>query len=77
MSTTSIKTTTKINRNYENAISNLNSLQSNAATIELIRKKGTKIGLSTIDFEGIEYLSRLGYSVSKICSFFFYKGRVG
>lgn len=49
-------------RSYSDAIAQLNSLQSNAAVIELIRKQGGKGGEQQV-VESIEYLSRIGYKV--------------
>lgn len=50
-------------RTYGDAISLLNSLQSNAAVIEAIRKGGGKNGEAQV-VESLEYLGRIGYKVS-------------
>lgn len=50
-------------RTYSDAIACLNSLQSNAATVEAIRSKGGKDG-PTAAAEGIRNLGRIGYKVS-------------
>jgi folylpolyglutamate synthase len=50
-------------RSYSAAIDALNSLQSNAAVIEAIRKAGPPNGEAQMA-EGIEYLKRIGYTVS-------------
>lgn len=52
-------------RTYDDAIDALNSLQSNAATIEALRKSGGRL----LDFaipEMVEYLERIGYSTSDL-----------
>jgi hypothetical protein len=51
------------NRTYKDAIDHLNSLQSNAATIEASRASGGKQALVAIP-EMLDYLSRIGYKVS-------------
>lgn len=48
-------------RTYASAIQLLNSLQSNAAVIEAIRKSGGKGGEAQV-LESIEYLKRIGYA---------------
>ncbi|SJX64029.1 related to tetrahydrofolylpolyglutamate synthase (met6+) [Sporisorium reilianum f. sp. reilianum] len=52
-------------RTYDDAIDALNSLQSNAATIEALRKSGGRL----LDFaipEMVEYLERIGYTTSDL-----------
>ncbi|SAM84492.1 related to tetrahydrofolylpolyglutamate synthase (met6+) [Ustilago bromivora] len=52
-------------RTYDDAIGALNSLQSNAATIEALRKSGGRL----LDFaipEMVEYLERIGYNTSNL-----------
>ncbi|TKY89917.1 hypothetical protein EX895_001214 [Sporisorium graminicola] len=52
-------------RTYDDAIDALNSLQSNAATIEALRKSGGRL----LDFaipEMVEYLERIGYVTSDL-----------
>ncbi|GAA5939415.1 tetrahydrofolate synthase [Sporobolomyces koalae] len=48
-------------RSYSAAIEALNSLQSNAAVIDAIRKSGTTNGEAQM-VEGVEYLHRIGYT---------------
>lgn len=55
--------TTTTPRTYSQAIELLNSLQSNAAVIEAIRKSGGKGGEAQV-LESLEYLKRIGYQVS-------------
>jgi folylpolyglutamate synthase len=50
-------------RSYADAIDLLNSLQSNAAVIDAIRKGGGKGGEEQVA-ESVEYLRRIGYHVS-------------
>ena len=50
-------------RSYREAIDALNSLQSNAATLEALRMYRGRVGNPTIP-EMLEYLHRIGYSVS-------------
>jgi folylpolyglutamate synthase len=50
-------------RTYRDAIDALNSLQSNAATLEAVRASGGKSSDLAIP-EMIEYLRRIGYEVS-------------
>lgn len=50
-------------RCYSEAVDALNSLQSNAATLEAIRASGGRLGSFAIP-EMLEYLHRIGYSVS-------------
>lgn len=52
-------------RSYSAAIDALNSLQSNAAVIDAIRKSGTTNGEAQM-VEGVEYLKRIGYTVSSL-----------
>lgn len=57
--------TAAASRTYDDAIDALNSLQSNAATIEALRKSGGRL----LDFaipEMVEYLERIGYSTSDL-----------
>ncbi|GAA5868554.1 hypothetical protein JCM1840_005487 [Sporobolomyces johnsonii] len=54
-------TTISSTRNYAAAIDALNSLQSNAAVIEAIRKSGGKGGDAQM-IESVEYLKRIGYT---------------
>ncbi len=58
-----MSTTTAIPRTYSGAIEALNSLQSNAATINAIRASGNKQD-SVQNDHSIEYLRRIGYEVS-------------
>ena len=50
-------------RSYREAIDCLNSLQSNAATLEALRAAGGRMNDLAIP-EMVEYLQRIGYSVS-------------
>ncbi|GAA5850349.1 hypothetical protein JCM3766R1_004319 [Sporobolomyces carnicolor] len=52
-------------RSYVAAIDALNSLQSNAAVIDAIRKSGTTNGEAQM-VEGVEYLKRIGYTTSDL-----------
>ena len=52
---------------YSEAIAALNTLQSNAAVIEAIRKSGGKLNDFAIP-EMVEYLERIGWKVSSISS---------
>lgn len=52
-------------RDYASAINLLNTLQSNAAVIESIRKQGGKNGSDQV-LESIEYWKRIGYQVEFI-----------
>ncbi|PWZ03693.1 FolC bifunctional protein [Testicularia cyperi] len=52
-------------RSYDDAIEALNSLQSNAATIEAIRKSGGRMNDFAIP-EMLEYLARIGYQPSDL-----------
>ncbi|GAA5912712.1 tetrahydrofolate synthase [Sporobolomyces salmoneus] len=52
-------------RSYSAAIDALNSLQSNAAVIDAIRKSGTTNGEAQM-VEGVEYLKRIGYLPSDL-----------
>lgn len=58
-------------RTYKDAVDCLNSLQSNAATLEASRASGGKLVKVAIP-ETIEYLQRIGYSVSKNSLLFTY-----
>lgn len=49
-------------RTYQDAIDHLNSLQSNAATLEAVRASGGRLSNFAIP-EMLEYLGRIGYSV--------------
>ena len=51
-------------RTYQDAVKHLNSLQSNAATLEAVRASGGRLSEFAIP-EMIEYLGRVGYTVSK------------
>ncbi|CEQ40650.1 SPOSA6832_02278, partial [Sporobolomyces salmonicolor] len=61
-------------RNYAAAIDALNSLQSNAAVIEAIRKSGGKGGEAQM-IESVEYLKRIGYTASDLDLFLPSSGR--
>lgn len=50
-------------RPYSEAVDALNSLQSNAATLEALRVSGGRLSDLSI-LEMLEYLHRIGYSVS-------------
>ena len=50
-------------RSYGEAVDALNSLQSNAAVLEALRASGHKTTSRAIP-EMLEYLQRIGYSVS-------------
>jgi hypothetical protein len=50
-------------RSYRDAIDHLNSLQSNAATLEAVRASGGRLSKFAIP-EMLEYLERIGYAVS-------------
>ena len=52
-------------RTYAQAITLLNSLQSNAAVIEAIRLSGGKGGEVQV-LESLEYFKRIGYEVSLV-----------
>ena len=52
-------------RTYRDAVDHLNSLQSNAATLEAVRASGGRLSEFAIP-EMIEYLNRIGYSASLI-----------
>jgi folylpolyglutamate synthase len=51
-------------RTYQDAVEHLNSLQSNAATLEAARVSRGRPGEFAIP-EMIKYLERVGYTVSK------------
>jgi folylpolyglutamate synthase len=55
-------------RSYKDAIENLNSLQSNAATLDAIRASGTRKPERAIP-EMVEYLGRIGYTVRNMADF--------
>lgn len=50
-------------RTYREAVDHLNSLQSNAATLEAVRASGGRLSQFAIP-EMVEYLGRIGYSAS-------------
>ncbi|KAI0638249.1 FolC bifunctional protein [Trametes polyzona] len=50
-------------RTYREAVDHLNSLQSNAATLEAVRASGGRLSQFAIP-EMVEYLARIGYSAS-------------
>jgi hypothetical protein len=50
-------------RSYADAVDHLNSLQSNAATLDAVRASGGRLSEFAIP-EMLEYLGRIGYSVS-------------
>ncbi|KAI0352891.1 FolC bifunctional protein [Trametes cingulata] len=52
-------------RTYREAVDHLNSLQSNAATLEAVRASGGRLSQFAIP-EMVEYLSRIGYSTSDL-----------
>ena len=52
-------------RTYGDAVEHLNSLQSNAATIEAAKATGGRLSTSAIP-EMLEYLGRIGYKVRKL-----------
>lgn len=52
-------------RSYSEAVDALNSLQSNAATLEALRASGGRLSDFAIP-EMLEYLHRIGYSVSSV-----------
>lgn len=54
------------NRSYGDAITLLNSCQSNSATIEHLRKTGYPL-LKYAQHEMTEYLRRIGYRVRRFC----------
>ena len=49
-------------RSYSDAVEHLNSLQTNAATLEAVRASGGKLSDLAIP-EMLEYLGRIGYTV--------------
>jgi folylpolyglutamate synthase len=49
-------------RSYRDAVDHLNSLQSNATTLEALRASGGRLSDFAIP-EMVEYLERIGYSV--------------
>jgi hypothetical protein len=49
-------------KTYRNAVDHLNSLQSNAATLEAVRASGGRLSEFAIP-EMLEYLERIGYTV--------------
>jgi folylpolyglutamate synthase len=49
-------------RSYAEAINRLNSLQSNAATLDAVRASGGRLSEFAIP-EMVEYLERIGYKV--------------
>ncbi len=54
-------------RTYREAVDHLNSLQSNAATLEAVRASGGRLSQFAIP-EMVEYLGRIGYSASLFLS---------
>ena len=52
-------------RSYADAVDHLNSLQSNAATLDAVRANGGRLSTTAIP-EMLEYLNRIGYTVSVI-----------
>ena len=52
-------------RTYRDAVDHLNSLQSNAATLEAVRASGGRLSEFAIP-EMIAYLNRIGYSASRV-----------
>ncbi|KAI0660921.1 FolC bifunctional protein [Cubamyces menziesii] len=52
-------------RTYRDAVDHLNSLQSNAATLEAVRASGGRLSEFAIP-EMVEYLGRIGYSTSDL-----------
>ncbi|RDX55690.1 FolC bifunctional protein [Lentinus brumalis] len=52
-------------RTYREAVDHLNSLQSNAATLEAVRASGGRLSQFAIP-EMVEYLNRIGYSTSDL-----------
>ncbi|KAJ4481715.1 FolC bifunctional protein [Lentinula edodes] len=52
-------------RTYQDAVNNLNSLQSNAATIEAVRASGGRLSQFAIP-EMVEYLERIGYKTDDL-----------
>lgn len=53
-------------RSYADAVDHLNSLQSNAATLDAVRASGGRLSEFAIP-EMLEYLGRIGYTVSCQC----------
>lgn len=62
-STSTLLSTAKMTRNYASAIAALNTLQSNYATVDAIRKSGRDANALAIP-EMIEWCRRIGYQVS-------------
>lgn len=52
-------------RTYRDAVDHLNTLQSNAATLEAVRASGGRLSQFAIP-EMVEYLNRIGYSASLV-----------
>ena len=52
-------------RTYRDAVDHLNTLQSNAATLEAVRASGGRLSQFAIP-EMVEYLGRIGYSASLV-----------
>ena len=52
-------------RTYRDAVDHLNTLQSNAATLEAVRASGGRLSQFAIP-EMVEYLNRIGYSASRL-----------
>ena len=53
-------------RTYSDAVDHLNSLQSNAATLQALREGKSRVDKTAIP-EMVEYLGRIGYTVSIPC----------
>lgn len=53
---------TMSSRSYQDAVEHLNSLQSNAATLDAVRASGGRLSEFAIP-EMVEYLERIGYTV--------------
>jgi folylpolyglutamate synthase len=62
-------------RTYKEAIEHLNSLQSNAATLEAVRASGGRMSEFAIP-EMVEYLGRIGYTVRTPVSTSYYRIQV-
>ena len=59
----SLRTRTMGTRTYSEAVDHLNSLQSNAATLQALREGKSRMDRLAIP-EMVEYLGRIGYSAS-------------
>lgn len=60
--TRSLSTAGKMSRTYNDAVTALNSLQSNFAVVDAIRKSGRKMNEQAIP-EMVEWCRRIGYQV--------------